>query len=277
MAILPPRKGSKRGPSLTENVVMDVTRGVPRARIWPRPRKSQQTPEQKDQNEWFRQANWAFKYAAPEYQVFLRNATHRTSLYPRDLFTIAASNGLFALTQTDGKVIYPVPYIQAVSQSLDALSQEPGSILVRGPQWWEAKPLPQVLTEGAEMNIIGPLTGTPASTDTIISWSTPTISPIGWWDPANPSRLTVSEEGWYRSVFGLAKVAGNITYQAIAIFKNGTQVSRTSQRPASATANSWHNVTADMYLNPNDYIQFVVYMNATGSSLENLRATLVRL
>src|SRR3546814_16898309 len=85
------------------NLLQDVVRGVERNRAWPSPRLSNRTRAQIDQSEWFRTVNWAFKFMAPDMQAAFIRATHRTSLYPRDLFSIMLSGGLAWIVGADGK------------------------------------------------------------------------------------------------------------------------------------------------------------------------------
>lgn len=129
--------------------MQDVVRGVERARAWPRPKGSNQTPAQLSQQEWFRQANWAFKYADSKVQASCRKATHRTSLYPRDIFTMMAKGKVFTLLDEDNFRIWPLAYVLDVSASLDAISQIPGTILIRDTDRWRAIPLPDPPTGAA--------------------------------------------------------------------------------------------------------------------------------
>lgn len=52
------------------------------------------------------------------------------------------SGRLGFINMPDGRKIWPAVAITDVSQSLDILSQVPGSMLVRGPQVWEGRPAP---------------------------------------------------------------------------------------------------------------------------------------
>lgn len=142
MPALPPKKRSNRRVKFRDVAQFDVVRGVERSRKWPDPKLSNQTPAQLEQQDWFRQANWAFKYMDGNIQAVIRKAVHLTALYPRDLFTIMAANRLFALKNPEGRILYPMPARQDVSASLDTLGQSEGYILVRGPQFWEAVPQP---------------------------------------------------------------------------------------------------------------------------------------
>lgn len=140
MAILPPKRGSQRRPSMRGNLLQDTTRGVERNRAWPEPRGSRQTRAQREQTDWFRQANWAFKLQDPKTIQMFTEAAAGTSLYPRDIFSIMAAGGLFSLAVENGKVMYPMQSVLAVSESLDVIGQSEGSILYRGADRWYVKP-----------------------------------------------------------------------------------------------------------------------------------------
>lgn len=137
MPVLPPPKRSNRRVKFRDVAQFDVVRGVERARVWPEPKLSNQTPAQREQQDWFRQANWAFKYMDGNIQSVIRQAVHLTALYPRDLFTIMAANRLAALKTPDGRILYPMPARQDVSESLDTLGPSQGFILIKGSQFWE--------------------------------------------------------------------------------------------------------------------------------------------
>src|SRR3546814_15330390 len=77
---------------------------------------------------------------APDMQAAFIRATHRTSLYPRDLFSIMLSGGLAWIVGADGKRYYPMATKQAVSESLDVISQVPSYTLIRGPTFRQAGP-----------------------------------------------------------------------------------------------------------------------------------------
>lgn len=140
MAILPPKRGGQRRPSMRGNLLQDVVRGTERSRAWPEKRGSRQTPGQREQVDWFRQANWAFKLQDPKTIAMFIHAAQGTSLYPRDVFSIMAAGGLFAVNLPGGKAAYPMASVLAVSESLDVLSQQQGFILIRGVDRWEGRP-----------------------------------------------------------------------------------------------------------------------------------------
>lgn len=264
MAVLPPGKGSQRRPSFRGNILQDTTRGVERTRIWPEPKGSRQTKAQLDQQEWFRQVNWAFKYMAPAAQAAFTNATKDTALYPRDLLSMIASGNFVALKLEDGRIAYPMPYMQAVSESLDTISQQIGYTLVRGPQFWTATPLnaPQgVLVSRATLLAQQAV----ASGNILINWGAATTDEMGMWSPANPSRLTVPANIGRLEVGGSYDISGGaVSNCSIQIWKNGVNIAE--QTLASGyTAQRMNIFTGPIDVAPGDYFQ-LGYTIATPAS-----------
>ena len=227
MAVLPPTKGSRRRPSFRGNLLQDTTRGVERSRAWPGPRGVLQTPNQKAQNDWFRQVNWAFKFMAPALQDAFTRATQRTALYPRDLLSIIAANGLVRRVSEDGKVQVPMPYMQAVSESLDTISQVPGTTLVRGPNFWTAQP-----ANAPGGVLVSRLQRTSAyavgASIAPIPWQVATFDEIGMWDPLQPTLLTVPPNvGRLELIAAYQASGGSVTNCAIYIEHNGVRIATT--------------------------------------------------
>lgn len=118
--------------------MQDVSQGEERNRLWPRKRPRRKTKEQKAREEKFRFANQATKYIAPQTLVAFTEGVRGTPLLPRDLIIQQLYQRTAAFTLPDGKTRFPVVAKTSVSQSLDVLSQTPGSILLRGEEFWEA-------------------------------------------------------------------------------------------------------------------------------------------
>lgn len=133
MAVIPPKgRTVDRRPSLRGKVMQDVVMGVERNRAWP-PKRAKNLPEvTKDQNDWFRQAQWATKYWAPNPYMEAMRAVKGTPLLPRDIMTMIMAGRLGALVMRDGKVKWPMAALQDISQSLDVVTQEPGYTVQRG-------------------------------------------------------------------------------------------------------------------------------------------------
>lgn len=254
MAVLPPGKGSQRRPSFRGNILQDTTRGVERTRIWPEPKGSRQTKGQLDQQEWFRQVNWAFKYMAAPVQAAFRKATQDTALYPRDLLSMIASGSFLAFKVDDERIAYPMAYMQAVSESLDTITAVPGSTLVRGPTFWTAQPpIPNtgVLWQRVERTAnLNAATGT-----NVIPWQTAPINELAMWNAAQPSRLTVQPGITRLEIFGsIGATNGSVSGTQLGIRKNGSVIAYSTT--AAWTANSQEQVfSGPLDVVPGDYFE----------------------
>ncbi len=122
--------------------MQDVTQGVERNRAWPAKRKARLPDITKEQNELFRQYQWATKYFAPQIYIGWAEAVKGTPLLPRDIMTMLMSGRLCSLGMVDGRILYPMAAVQDISQSLDIITQVPGMVLRRGPVLWEAYEIP---------------------------------------------------------------------------------------------------------------------------------------
>jgi len=136
--------------------MIDTYRGTLRVRKWPKKRPGPLHPNQQFWVDWFRQANILAKYAAAPDIISARRMTDGTPLMPRDVQLMAMRGRLFYLTATDGRKIYSVAARDDVSESLDTLSQIPGSILARSSSLWVPilpGPSGTVLTSTGEGNL----------------------------------------------------------------------------------------------------------------------------
>lgn len=131
---------SGRRPSLTGVVMQYVRNGQETVAAWPRKRGTNLPQSTKDRNIWFRKIQWAWKYLVPDMQTNIMNARKGTPLLPRDIWTMMAAGTFVWFVRPNGRKIFPMQAMQAVSLSLDTLSQVPGSMIIRGPQFWEAVP-----------------------------------------------------------------------------------------------------------------------------------------
>lgn len=131
-------KRERRRPSLKGGVMLDVVGGQERARAWPKKRPGKKHPHTAEQNEWFRQAQWATKYMAPEMYWQAQQAVQGTPLLPRDILTMMMAGRLAAFVSPTGRVIWSKAVQNDVSRALDVISDVPGAMLVRGPDGWQA-------------------------------------------------------------------------------------------------------------------------------------------
>lgn len=121
-------------------VMLDVLNGVPRVRQWPKKRGKPKTAEHQAQVDFFRHASWAAKFMHPDMTNIFIKAREGTALLPRDLAFMMLAGTMFIVIHENGRVSYPMQIVSKVSESLDALSQVPGMMLVRGLEFWEPVP-----------------------------------------------------------------------------------------------------------------------------------------
>lgn len=140
MATLKGLSRSKRSEALSKGIVVDTVRGVLRVRKWPRKRGTPKSALQRWWNDWFRQANKLAKYASGYDQARAIEITKDSGMYPRDVMLAAMRGRLYIWQDQTGKVWYPMAAIQDISESLDVLAQDIGSVLVRAADRWRAPP-----------------------------------------------------------------------------------------------------------------------------------------
>ncbi len=116
--------------------MFDICNGVERVRAWPKKRGKNLQQKTKDQNSKFANCSWAIKFLPAIVQAQAMEATKGLPLLPRDVLMQQLYGRFCAVKLPDGRVIYPMVARQDISESLDILSQVPGTILVRGEQFW---------------------------------------------------------------------------------------------------------------------------------------------
>ena len=147
---------SRRMPSLRNVVMIDTVRGVLRVRKWPKKRGTPRSALQRWWIDWFRQANILAKYVDGMSQARAIAITKGSGLYPRDVLLKAMRGRLYHFTDQDGNKWFPMAGIQDISDTLDMLAQNIGSVLVRAVDRWRAAgpPSPSV---GDALTYQGPL------------------------------------------------------------------------------------------------------------------------
>ena len=130
----------KRRPSLTGVIMQDVSHGAERTRAWPRKRTAAEKAKTKEQNEWFKQVQWASKYLAPGIMKNIMEARAGTPFLPRDIFTMQMAGTMCSFVTPNGRRIHSMATYQAVSESLDAITQFENYLLIRGPEGWVGVP-----------------------------------------------------------------------------------------------------------------------------------------
>ena len=133
-----PRKGKR--PAYRGRVMIDAVRGVLRVRKWPKKRGTPRSASQRWWIDWFTQANLLAKYADPMSQARAIEMAQGSGMYPRDVLLKAMRGRLYFWSDTTGWKWYSVAAQQDVSNSLDALAQVVGSVLVRAVDRWRAPP-----------------------------------------------------------------------------------------------------------------------------------------
>jgi hypothetical protein len=128
--------GSNRRPSF-HNVLYQCTwRGTEVARKWPKGRGKSIAAKTRDQMEFFRQVQWAFKFTDHRIIQQYAEAVAGTPLLPRDLYLSAMAGRMLAFYTPEGRLVVSVPANNDVSQTLDFLGSEVGSILLRTEEGW---------------------------------------------------------------------------------------------------------------------------------------------
>lgn len=126
----------RRGPAYTGRIIVRSWRGRLIAQAWPRKRGRPKHPAQIRSIEAFRNATYnAQRMDSRSWDVAIR-MTRGTPLYPRDVLTAAQYGREIGPVDADTGVWYPVSIISDVSNSLDAIQQTPGGIIVRGRNAW---------------------------------------------------------------------------------------------------------------------------------------------
>lgn len=138
MATLKEIKRSSRSESLRGNFMVDTVRGVIRVRKWPRKRGRPTSARQLWWIDWFKQANKLAKYVDAATARRAIQLTLGSGQYPRDIILSAMRGRLYNWVDQNGKKWRSMAAIQDISNSLDILAQDIGSILVRAVDRWRA-------------------------------------------------------------------------------------------------------------------------------------------
>lgn len=136
MAQLTGMPSPQKGVALKGSVVITTWKGKIILRSWPRKRGKIKSAKQQATVDWFTQANVLTKYLAPELQMVALQAVKNTPLYPRDVQLACMAGTLFSLIDPSGKILYSMQTRQAVSDSLNVLSQDDGVLLTRQNGLW---------------------------------------------------------------------------------------------------------------------------------------------
>lgn len=96
------------------------------------------TIEERNSIATFDATNAMYYLLTAEERESVREAVKGTQWLARDLHTVLMYGTFFLFSRPDGRLIYPMAYNSEVSQALDALGFEVGSILIRTEDGWRA-------------------------------------------------------------------------------------------------------------------------------------------
>lgn len=134
---------SPRAPSMRRAVSFAPGRAGMIARAWPNNTKRKLSPKQQEAVEAFREAALIAKYAPATDQMRSRELARGSQFLPRDLQYMAIFGRLCTLYFKDGQRRYQLASRYDLTELLDILGFKPGSILLRGPEFWEVLEPPE--------------------------------------------------------------------------------------------------------------------------------------
>ena len=275
MPVLPPKAGGKRKrPSMRGVMMADVSQGAERLRAWPRKRPGKPSEKQLEQREWFRKAQWAYRYQDPKIQQAFAEATEDTPFMPRDLFTQMLAGRFCFVRTSDGKLRSPMAALIDVSASLDVITQTPGFTLKRGEQYWEGG-----------VPAAGGVSGVRCIRNTNIAawgpaapmaWQATAFDDNGSWNIANPTRLVVPT-GITRAniTFNACNEGGSATNVSFTI-RDQAGVLHAVQNSASGFGNQGLSIsTGLMSVTPGQWFEgWINLANASGKTWQANRCSL---
>ena len=254
---------AKRRPALRGLVMQDVSRGAERTRAWPRSRGKPKAPGEAERQKKFAMANLATKYVAPQIAVDFTNAVKGTPLLPRDLLISMFYQRLAAIVMPDGKVLWPMPARNDVSQALDALANQPGQMLRRGPAIWE--PVEEIAStaKGCVLTRATAFTVAPANADTPVTWTGQVVDQNDFFDPTDSTKITCREEGWYAGYMRAVYTGGTGSYRKASVEISGVTTFWQDTTLGTTGGNYPLNVPFLAYLTAGAQIRLLVQNNAT--------------
>lgn len=215
-----------RHPKLSNALIVDSYRGQARVRSWPRKTGKPRSPAVRQQNDWLRASAFMWKVIPASQQKAAAEYAKGTGLYPRDVFTMALSGSLFDLQFEDG------------------------STLLFRRQYVEKK-----VFQGCILRLTANQSMTQGVAN-FISWPTPILDTSGWYNPANPDRLTVPGSVAVAS-FNLGVLitgAASGDRMSVEVYQNGTQIAVQWVDVSNAGAVQCH--TGPVLVNEGDVINF---------------------
>jgi hypothetical protein len=112
-------------------------RGLTVLSTWPRHRKARRSALQRQREYDFASVVLAIKWLDPELVKATRDEFAGSQILWRDYLMAVLYGTAFALTNDEGRTIYPRQFYEKVSRSLDLLGAETGALLTRGAGQWQ--------------------------------------------------------------------------------------------------------------------------------------------
>ena len=248
---------------------MDTLNGKIRVRAWPRRRGKPKSTAQAETQSTFAEYQRAWRYIAPQFAKQLTEAVSGTPLYPRDILTSMLANRFCQFQMPDGRILYPVTTRNQVSEALDAISQTEGFILVRGEQFWEARPYVPGLEDGALVQITSPFSWTTAGTYAV-PFDEAVYDSALLWDASQPTRLTIPAGVSSIQLFAMMQTATGGGQFLGQVRKNGSLYPNVvpglpQADTDTAGTDSVNLAGAPIPVEEGDYFELMLYMAGGGS------------
>lgn len=167
-------------------MMQDTYRGSPRARKWPRARKTTMTANQQENMEKFAEVQRAANYITPDTMAYWNKATANSPLLPRDGLTMMLYNRWAAINIQGLGWRWPMPAVTEVSETLDVLGEAIGSTLLRTPEGWRAGTDPNSGAGAWNAHLATIVTPSPTyvAGQLPAQFNSAIYNPRGWWNPA---------------------------------------------------------------------------------------------
>lgn len=136
MAILGPKTGRRLPMAMTGTAVIRNRRGKLTVAGWPRARPRRKTTDFNASVQTFDAAIAMLRCVSAKEMAIVTEATRGTQYRARDMHIMLMYGSIFRIRLPDGRMLWPMSAINNVSQALDALGADVGSVLVRYDDYW---------------------------------------------------------------------------------------------------------------------------------------------
>lgn len=233
----------QRYPSFSKLLMVDTVRGKVRVRAWPKPRGRPKSAAVRSQNKWFKEATQKLNHIAPSQLKIAIEAAKGTGFYPRDLLMNAMSGGIIELVFPDG------------------------TVLTSGRRFLEEIMFQGVLLQQDTMTTI------PSGTTTLIPFPTPILDTAGFWDAANPARITIpaSVSIARLSAYFTTDNINNSGSFVLFFFKNGAEFQRWQ-----GTLSTWPmlgSFTTPILVSEGDFFEMKMFLSPANRSSGDRRTS----